>query len=299
MRRFLYRTAFFLLPLLLLAVAAECFVRSIPNSYRLKDEWMRRHADEVETLILGNSHAYYDICPQTLGGMTFNLANVSQVASYDLDLLLHYAPMVRLRQVVLVADNSYLFDPPLELGEPYRCAYYTIYMGAGPHSRWGSYGMELFQFDGFCKKVRAYCSGDYAMCDSLGWGCDYKASQSTFDPYDTLAIRHRLQNHVCKDWQWAEANASRVEDIARYCQKHGICLTVVQTPVCEVYNKGIPERQRLFIRQLMERLQTAYGVVVLDYASDSRFFASDFFDADHLSDRGAAKFTSILSKDIR
>ena len=298
MRRFLYRTLCFLSPLLLMAVVGEFYVRSIPNSYRLKDEWMNRHADSVEVLILGNSHAYYGIRPQELQGVAFNLSNVSQTAFYDYALLQHYLPQDRLRQVILVADNSSLFDVPLEQSEPYRCAYYTIYMGAGPHHRWSRYGLEIMQFDGFCEKLKAYHNGNYAMCDAWGWGTDYKASLSTFDATDTAAVQRLLQRHTCKDWQWAKYNARMVEETARYCQQQHIPLAVVQTPVCDAYNDGIPERQRKAIRQLMHKLRNTYGATLLDYSSDPRFSGRDFYDTDHLSDAGALKFTKILQKDL-
>ena len=297
MKSFLLRLSLFLLPIAMLAVAGEVYVCSLPNSYRLKGEWMRQNADSVEVLILGNSHAYYGIRPQDMQGVAFNLSNVSQVASYDYALLLKYTPMPRLKHIILACDNSYLFDQPLEQTEPYRCAYYTIYMGVGPHSRWGLYGLEILQFKGFLKKIKAYKEGVYAMCDSMGWGSDYKSSLSTFDESDTTVVNMVLEKHTCKDWLSYEANARQVEQIARFCKQQGIRLTVVQTPVCKTYNEGIPERQRQAISQLMNNLKSTYGTTVLDYSEDSRFSGTDFFDADHLSDVGAVKFTKILCQE--
>ena len=296
MRSFFLRLFFFLLPLGLIAVAAETYVRQMPNSYRLKDEWMRCNADYVETIILGNSHAYYGIRPQDLTGRVFNLANVSQIASYDLALLQHYTPMSRLREVILVADNSSLFDPPLEQSEPNRCAYYTIYMGIGPHSRWGRYGLEILQFDGFLEKMKAYKKGTYAMCDSMGWGCNYKSDLSTFNEENAAAAQRAVQRHTCQDWHWVEENAKQVEQIASLCQQKGLRLLVVQTPVCAFYNEGVPAQQHVEVRQLMQKLKKSYGATILDYSADPRFGGKDFFDADHLSDVGAIKFTKILNQ---
>lgn len=298
MKRFLLRTLLFLAPILLLAALGEYAVRRMPNSYRLKENWMASQAGRVETLILGNSHAYYGIRPHDLKGVAFNLANVSQVSAYDDALLRRYIPMPRLRQIFLVVDNSYLFDLPLEQTEPNRCAYYTIYMGVGPHSRCGRYGLEIIQFDGFCEKIKARLAGTYSICDSLGWGVDYKASLSSFDEEDTIAVMTALQKHICKDWRWEEENAKHVERIAAFCQQQGIRLIVVQTPVCASYYKRIPERQRLAIHHLMQKLQKTYGAIVHDYAADARFTGKDFFDADHLSDIGARKFTTILNQDF-
>jgi len=135
------------------------------------------------------------------------------------------------------------------------------------------------------------------MCDSMGWGSDYKSSLSTFDESDTAVVNMVLEKHTCKDWLSYEANARQVEQIARLCKQQGIRLTVVQTPVCKAYNEGIPERQRQAILQLMNHLKNTYETIVLDYSEDSRFSGTDFFDADHLSDVGAEKFTKILCQE--
>ena len=119
MKKFLVRTAAFLLPVLLILVLAEGYVRSIPCSYQYKDQWLETHGEKVSTLILGNSHAFFDLRPSAFADSTFNLSNVSQRLEHDAFLLKHYAKdCPNLRQVILVADNSNLFDLPMEDDEP-------------------------------------------------------------------------------------------------------------------------------------------------------------------------------------
>lgn len=75
---------------------------------------------------------------------TYNLCQVSQIFEYDEYLLKRYAPKLKkLREVILIADNSNLFDAPLEQTEWFRCIYYRLYMDYPKHSLWSKYGFEL------------------------------------------------------------------------------------------------------------------------------------------------------------
>ena len=83
MKGFVKHLFIFVLPLLVLAALGEALVRHYPNSYRYKSEWMDRHADSVQTLLMGASHIYYAVIPDSLGHAAFNLSNVSQLYEYD------------------------------------------------------------------------------------------------------------------------------------------------------------------------------------------------------------------------
>lgn len=74
MRKFLTYCACMIVILAAVMAALELVVRHCPNSYSYKWEWMDRNAGRVKTLVLGNSHAYYDVNPSLLGDSAFNLA---------------------------------------------------------------------------------------------------------------------------------------------------------------------------------------------------------------------------------
>ena len=87
MKKFVTRFVLFLLPAIIFLTVAELYVRSIPNIYTFKDQWMWKHGQDIQTLVLGNSHAYYDMNPSVMGDGVFSLANVSQRLEHDLYLL--------------------------------------------------------------------------------------------------------------------------------------------------------------------------------------------------------------------
>ena len=60
----------------------------------------------------------------------------------------------------------------------------------------------------------------------------------------------------------------------------------------------VSERQLAVMRACIAKLQKATGALYGDYLQDARFQGVDFYDADHLSKQGAAKFTTILKSDF-
>jgi len=56
-----------------------------------------------------------------------------------------------------------------------------------------------------------------------------------------------------------------------------------------------PLEDRIELSEVVTRLSVDHGAYWLDLSDDSRFEDSDFYDADHLSEAGAVKFTEILT----
>ena len=131
---------------------------------------MQHHAQEVEILILGNSHGLYGLRPDVFKRKAYNLCNVSQIFEYDEYLLKRYLPKCKsLTDVVLVVDNSNLFDMPLENTEEFRCIYYRLYMDYPKHSRWSKYGFELSNIQALKEKIQHRND----TCSDLGWNGNY------------------------------------------------------------------------------------------------------------------------------
>ena len=268
----------------------------VPNSYRMKAEVMERVHDSVEAIVLGNSHAYSGIRPALLPGVAVNLANVSQTLPIDLELLQRYAPQCpRLKHVILVADNSNLFDAPMETtDEWFRITYYTLYMnGLGGHSRWSRYGLELAHWDSFKGKLTKYWEMGHPDCDSLGWDTDNTLQTKSQEEWNRRQTEDALRRHTCKDWERARQNASAVLSIACFCQERHIRLTLLCTPVSSTYAAGIPRRQQTFIRNLHQVAHRHYGATSLDLTLMS-LQPDDYFDGDHLTHEGAEKLTERL-----
>lgn len=295
MRKFLLRVAFFLLPVFCMLTVAEWYLRSIPNTYQMKNDWMLRNAHCVKTLLLGNSHGYYALKPSVMGDSIFNLCNVSQRLEQDYFLLSHYADRYNvLKQVVLVADNSNIFDVPMECDEPARVAYYQLYMGYRAHSMFSKYGFEVSNAGYVQQKMKYYIQGQSIMCDSLGWGNNYIVANRNPDDF----LDENIRKHLFVNWAYTHRNQNYVDSVALWCQQHHVKLFLLQTPVCKDYTRKAPAWQLQLVNTMTDSCCAKYGAVKCDYSRDARFRDNDFFDSDHLSDQGARKFSAILAREL-
>lgn len=298
MKPFLRLTAQFLLPVFLLAIAAESYVRSLPNSYRAKRQALERHAARTEVLVLGNSHAFFGLRPDVMEVPAINLANVSQTLDYDLLLFRICQPLMpRLRRVYLTVDHSNLFDLPLEEGpEAFRTTYYDRYLGVRPPGRFLPCPPELAYFGSFKAKLLRGLSGHLTPdCDNLGWGNGYTLSQrppAACTEDEALRVAHK---HACADRKRFEGNIRQLCALAQACNACHVELVFVATPVTAAYLRHIPQGQKRLLAQTYDCFRRRYAVRIADYSADTRFADSDFYDADHLSDRGAARLTHLLT----
>ena len=306
MKGFVKHLFIFVLPLLVLAALGEALVRHYPNSYRYKSEWMDRHADSVQTLLMGASHIYYSVIPDSLGHAAFNLSNVSQLYEYDWFLLDRYSSRLgRLRNLVLVIDDSSPFDAPMEqLPEDWhRCIYYRLYMDYDKHSLWSKYGFELSSYTTFRRKLmpalRYVLTGESTLdCDSLGFGTAFATPAS----FDTAMMRREsdiaIERHRCKDWNLVKTNSDYLFKIADWCQRRGVRLVLVTTPMWSGFYSKIDPKQLQVMYDLAQQCVDRYGAEYRDYLRDRRFQGTDFRDGDHLSRQGAEKFTRILRDEV-
>ena len=283
--------------LMLVALAAmEAAVRVVPNAYKMKNEAMERSSRSVETLILGNSHGYYDIMPSKLdsSGVCYNLAMVSQTLEYDYRLLTKY-DFSSLKRVVLVVDNSNCFDMPLDRSQEwYRCTFYRLYMGCGRHGLMSKYGFELSNVPAARKKVERYAETGRVMTDSLGWGEDYDTQAGHNQRLSADYSKDRAEKHRLRSYSDYAENKAWLMRLARWCKMRGVELGIVSAPVWKTYRDNISQRQKALLAEAVREALGCEAGVWLDFTADERFVAADFYDCDHLSHAGAEKFTKIL-----
>ena len=306
MSRFLKYSVLFLAIIAILLAACEWMVRTTPNSYTLKDELMQRSASRFKTVVMGGSHTYYGVKPELVGDSVVNLANVSQGHEYDYFLLTKYEKaLTNLKTVVLIVDESNIFDPPFEDDdrEWFRAIFYKIYYRYPKHGDLSKYNFEMSNVATFTQKfkkaLKYHLTGKVDPdCDSLGWGCTFTAHNE----FDTTAFRldaaKTLERHRCKNWDNVGYNVDYLNKIGEWCNRRGVEIVVITTPMWDEFVAGTSARQLAVMREVIARFTARYHAKYHDYLCDPRFQGLDFHDPDHLSDIGAVKFSKILKTDF-
>lgn len=297
---------FCLLPTVLVALS-EIAIRQIPNPYTFKYEWMKENAHDVETLILGSSHTMYGIKPNLLAGKAFNLAFESQVPAYDFFLLDYFAQdYKKLKTVILPISYFSLFERFEDMkGTWWKCRYHHIYMGCKYHPCSPKYNFELGHYPSAFKKAASFVQKviekkDLQLVDEYGWGkkCDFQ-ERDTAQISDLELVKLAVNWQTVDDWSHVGEILSSVNDIIKFCHDREIDLILITTPTWKTYYENLSAKQYSRMRKLIDSISIQNHLPYLDYLKDNRFVYDDFFDCDHLNNRGAVKFTKILNQDIQ
>ncbi len=293
MKKFLKSYIVFLLPIMLAVVILELLLRSLPNTYRYKYEWMMANAENVETIILGNSHTFYGIRPQYLSRNAFNMANSSQGLREDLFILEYYKGKYKHLKTVIVPIAYYsLFWIELENDvEWYRERYYKIYMDYNRHSDISIYNFEMTHRTSAFNKLKAFSKN--VGCETLGSGLLSHNSSKLSDGMSHVR-RHEAMSNI-NDLH----NLYYLREMIRFCKENDVELILITTPSWHTYYNNLDFHQTSLMYRLIEQIQKEFDIPYLDYLKDIRFDSVDFADPQHLSDIGAEKFTKILNADIK
>lgn len=300
MKKFLKYIIAFIIPVLLMAVALEFYLRSIPNSYKYKNEWMLKNSDSLQVIAIGSSHAYYGIDPTFLKEKGFNLGNSSQDLEMDRFLIEKYSNNAKnLKCVLLVLSDISLLSDMEHGAESWRIPYYGIYMGYPPKR----FALEITNAR-MIDKLTAYFKGtDMRSCSTLGFGIAYStAAKPEWNKEDAKAAAKRntaINTDGSIDTSLLNKNLACLDSLASLCERNDIRLCVLRTPYSKEYLEVIDKAQNAFFLKIINRkLLEHKGMSFHDFSADPRFSGEDFYDCDHLSDKGARKFTSIISSEV-
>ena len=177
MRTLYLKIALFLAPLFLVWLALEVFYRQAPNNYSYKDQQLQKVAANVQTLVMGDSHAFYGINPEYFKDLTFNLSNISQSLLTD-ELLLekNISNLPALKTVFINISYFTLSAKDNALESNWRKYFYHHNMGitAPSISFWNPqrYSMALIQrFNKSMDLVQSYHKNHTIVSSTpLGYG---------------------------------------------------------------------------------------------------------------------------------
>ena len=298
MKRFLNTICIFLVPVFAFLACLEHIVRNVPNEYKYKAKWMEKHAESVETLILGTSHAFYGIDPSCFRETAFSLANSAQPIRYDAFLLSKYRNRLKnLKHVILSVSYFTLFDAHDEKagGENWRSVNYKVYFDDPQISDLSKNSYFVFHPKPLEEKFKKFLRGDTVIaCSKNGFGYPIfrEHQKHTLDNASSLAWVNR---HTRKDWKGLKNNVRYLRQIAEECNKLHVQFVIVTTPTWHTYYERLDQKQLKKMHEIISNLQKQYPIKYIDMLKDNRFVEDDFTDCNHMSCVGARKLSGILN----
>ena len=297
MRKFYIVIILFLLPLFMFMGGVEYTVRQIPNYYSYKYDWMELNAEEVETLVLGNSHSLNGVIPRYLGKNTFNLALPGQTLKYDAYLFFRWSNRYQNLKMVIwtISDFSFFIDHAEWIGETYG----KIYLKSPFHSDFSRYNIEMLEFKPLHSKIYHWFTSNEDYDTERGWQPLYLKDKDQSIWKYKIDQNNRPKLNTNESLDNIASNYVLVSDVIKYCQNRNIRIALISTPYYNDYNNALNKMKRVIMSELIGNLQDEYDVSYMNYQQDNRFCADDFFDPTHLSEIGAEKFTVILKNDLQ
>lgn len=304
MKRFVVNICLFLLPVVVFFCVLELGLRSVPNSYTYKMQWLDQHISKIKILSLGSSHGYYDINPIYFDQPAFNAAFPSQSLRYDDYILGKWIDRAESLEYVILPVSYFSLCSHLEdRDEWWRVKNYCIYCGCPYHKDELRYRTEIVgtNIGNQINKLYQYWrfGKDAVDCDSLGWGCfRYADRDGDLDDDTGRAIYHTMDMHkaantICE-------NKAYIEHMIQLCNRYNVQLLIVTTPVYHSYYDNVDRAQYDLMRTYCDSVANVHAHVrYINLFKDSRFVDEDFFDSDHLDEIGAVKLSKILSNELK
>lgn len=306
MKKFNSKFLSFTLPILLLLLGLELYVRKSENSFKTKSDYLQNNLTSVENIVLGTSHSQNGINPIFFSSNTANISYGSQDIKTDSALLFRFAPQMPKLKTVFFEYDYHRLD--INNGDDfYRIPWYYIF-----------YGVQIKPLS-YLKKISLYYSNpdffNNIILDRLKNKPQPKINKYGFVEenytdeyiklnYDSLAVQNlankNLENrHKEISEENFQRNADKIISVITFCKKNNLRLVFVATPLTHYYRKAeIPQKKKK-VDSLMQHLKRIYNVQYFDFSSNPDFKITDFSNEDHLNAKGAEKYSKKLNQLVR
>lgn len=268
----------------------EALLRSMNDLYQVKSKYMESTHHEIDTLILGNSHAFFGLNPETFGPEAFNLAAPSQTLLLNELILEKWQPeLSNLDAVILnISANTLYKDPALH---SWRVPYYEHKFGLDVSSSEsaGFLSLSLLSDLGLATALRVirsyyFTAESYMKCLPTGNG-EFVGTKSAIELTslaEKTAARHN--QHAAE----IDTNLSILSAMATRCSANRVELVLILMPGTESYVSRLNERKLNQTISALEQLSQKHeNVRFVDFLSRPILSTEYFFDPDHLNKSGA------------
>ena len=301
MKRFIIKILLLIFPISFYAVIQEYVLRTIPNDYAYKNQWLTENSKNLKILTLGSSHGFFGIQPTEFSKLAFNAGHVSQSLLFDEFIFDKFLPqMDSLEYVILPISYFAIRSKGLQNGdESWRVKNYTIYYDCPYFKYQPKFALECYHFAPKETLKAIFTKVNHRGCDSLGRGTDYtlEARSDDWQTAGSVAMkRHTKVNYSQSD---VAKNLSHINHIVEVCMNRGIKVILLTTPTYHTYYEVLNKDQlEQMIRCCNAIANNHENVIYLNWLKHSSFDENDFYDADHLNEFGAVKLTNLLNYEI-
>lgn len=300
MKKFIKKSCVIIVVLLVLLASIEGLLRAIPNDYSYKSQWLNKNSSSVVIWTFGSSHGYFGIDPQYFGKKSFNSAHVAQSLKFDFLIFKKYIEeMKSLKTVILPVSYFSMRTSMKNEIEKWRIPNYHIYYGYKNVNFANRFKMnnEKSPVNRAVKSLLGI--ENERICSDLGWGASHISANrlADWEKSGLKSSKVHTKSNVSNDIYLQ--NEKYVIEICRECEEKGINVILLTTPTHESYYRFLDTVQLKETVTFCRETECEFANVrYVNLLKDNRFTDDDFFDSDHVNERGAKKLTLILNDTI-
>ncbi|QIY92253.1 hypothetical protein [Chryseobacterium gallinarum] len=295
MKKLVIKILLFTFPIIICLGLIEFFLRNIPNDYSYKADYLKNKASKIEVLYLGSSHIYFGVNPEYSQYKAFNAAMTSQDITLDWKLFNKYK-WDNLKTIVIPIDYISLYSK-LENGiEAWRMKNYVLYYDLKSRNITNNAEILNGRFsDNINRLNKYYIYKKYDIdCNELGFGTTYKHAIKKDIKNDAIKAseRHSVDIKSKHSIQYYKENTEAIKNFISYAKEKKINILFVSTPVTKYY-LNLTKNEQLYstFSFLKKQIENNTNCHYFNLMNDPEFSEGYFYDADHLNDLGAKKFT--------
>lgn len=306
MKKFLFRV---LVPTIVITIVilscVELYLRSLPNDFKLKAEYLDKHASEIKILVNGSSCSAMGVKASCFDRQpAFNSAYVNQSIYYSYLIFNKYInQMDSLRYLILDATYAGLWGTG-EAAKTYVKRYY-IYYGLHCFSGFENrYEISASIKDIYKKLIHESDQAAFTTCDEDGYQSRYFEDM----PYNDEKWREYGKSHCEKDHtiiyrenakEICLKNTEYLKQMISKCKDKKIKVVFVSTPCHPYYYEYYNSVQKRICDSTYNALCDEFdNVKWLDLTTSDEYSIDDFINVNHLNTNGAIKFTKTLNDSI-
>ncbi|NVN19325.1 hypothetical protein GUA46_13330 [Muricauda sp. HICW] len=302
MKKFLKVLTIFFMPILVITLGLEFYLRSYESDYAQKLEGLNLKKDNIQVLILGNSHAFNDVAPDIIEKKAFNLAGLNQSIYYDKRITLKYLDDLPQLQYVLISMD-----------------YHSLYFSSqGIRDVWSYYSYGIpYEDSSYFKERLSYFWFGYTpritfsllktkLLDRIknvkdirlinGWEPLLEMEHGAFKE-STINARAKYFNDLVHGSVEREMVQSDLESFIQKLKDKGINPILFTPPVQRRLTDRLDQEIMQKNAEYIQQLQTTYDVPywnLINAISDE----SLYYNVDHLNSSGAKEFSQILNEKL-
>lgn len=284
----------------------EILIRSIPNSYKVKKNYLDNLSNEIEVLIFGSSHTYNGLNPELFNLATFNAANNSQFLDYDYEIFKRYeSHLDNLEYIVIPISYFSLFATMDNAFEPWRIKNYNIYYKFQlSHSP--KYYSEVLsnRLDVNMRRLVNYYIYEKSDTHSskLGWNMHYREKENSDLELEqngelTAKLQSVFDTENSKDIEKMMAyNLNILNNIINWSKENQVKVIFVTPPAYFTFTDNLSQKQLQIISKTVQQiLLDNTNCFYFDFLNHPNFDKGDYEDSHHLNASGAQKFSILVN----